>query len=179
MPLFENLFASHAKKGYKRGVRKNGPRPYFKNGVPKVDLTNPSPYRLRRAEKYSGGKGSHKRRTHVNNGVRTKNEFIDKRANRANVPIYVKITHQGRSNPKSTAWRQIAEPEKIVVSADVADSMLSQKNIASIEAAGNYAKATVDPNFATRRYLFILDGDRLEQETYEFRTADDPEIYNF
>ena len=184
MPWYDKLFVSQAKKGHKKGVHKNGPRPYYKNGVPRVDPNDDRSYNRRKADKYSGGKGSRKRRTLVKwgetTGAKTRDDFIDKRANTAEEPVYVKITHYRRSNPKSSDWREIGAPEKKVVSKSVFEKMISQSNLDAIKSAGNFPRLYEDPNhLETRMVLKILDGDRLEEEDYEFRRYNDPDIYKF
>ena len=180
MPWYDKLFASHAKKGFKKGVHKNGPRPYYKNSVPRRDPNDDRPYQLRKEDKYAGGRGGKKRRNLVQRGVRTKNQFVDTRANRANPPVYLIITHWARPNPLSNDFKEIAPPERKVISKEAADKQCSPENKKKLEAFGNYVTVAVDVNHPdTRKIMQIMDGDRLEIEKYEFRTADDPEIYDF
>ena len=130
--------------------------------------------------KYRGGKGSKYNRKFVKNGTKTKHEFIDKRANTAEEPVYVKITHYRRDNPKSSNWRGYGQPEYITISKPVFMKEFSEEHRIAIENSGNYAKFEADERFPNTRYILnILDGDRLEQEVREYRLMSDPAIGSF
>ena len=184
MTWFDGFFASHAKKNkvrsHRGGSNKNGPRPYYKNGVPRVDPKDDRPYLKRREDKYSGGKGAKKRRTLVKNGVKTQHEFIDKRANTSDVPVYMKITHYRRDNPKSSDWREVGQPTYHVISEAVFLNEMSDEHRIAIENTGNFVKFEKDPsNPNTHYFLRILDGDRLEEECREYKLISDPTISRF
>ena len=171
MSWFAELFASHAKKGYKKGVRKHGPRPNFKK--------DPA--------KYRGGKGSRYNRTHTayegidsKLEVVTKHEFIDNRANKSSEPVFVKTTRHRRDNPKARKWRQVGEPAYSIISKDVFLMEISEANRNEIVKRGNFFNIRESTDYPdTRIFLSILDGDRLEETLFEYRLVNDPGINDF
>lgn len=162
------LLASHAKKNKIKS---------HTGGVNKNRAT-----RYKDPERYKGGKGSKQRRKLVkfDGEVKTNNDFLDKRSNTSNKPVYVKITHYRRPNPMSNEWVEVGDPRRIVISYTTYLKEHEDKFVEAIERRGNFVNIKADDDYPDyHNYVRIMDGDRLREECREYALPEYPLISDF